>query len=47
MTGSWRQALPDVRQWWGGPHGYPQVVRNSLRCPGLVGRPSRISGSVR
>ena len=46
MTGSCRQALPDVWKWWGGPHGYPQVVRNPPGCPGMVGSPSRMSCSV-
>ena len=32
-----RRDLPDVREWLGGPPG----------CPGLVGRPSRMSGSDR
>ena len=35
MSGSGREAIPDVREWSGGPPG----------CPGVVGRPSRMSGS--
>ena len=31
------EALPEVREWWGGPPG----------CPGVVGRPSWMSGSDR
>ena len=34
MTGSDREALPEVREWSGSPPG----------CPGVVGRPSRKSG---
>ena len=37
MPKSGRQALKDVREWSGGPPGYP----------GVVWRPSRMSGSVR
>ena len=35
MSGSGREALPDVREW----------SRGSLRIPGVVGRASRMSGS--
>ena len=35
MSKSGWEALPDVREWLGGPPG----------CPGVVGRPSRLSGS--
>ena len=34
MSGSGREALPDVREWSGRPRG----------CPGVIGRPSRMSG---
>ena len=37
MSGICREAFPDVREWSGGPQGYL----------GVVGRPSRISGSGR
>ena len=37
MSGSGWEALPDIREWLGGP---PE-------CLGLVGRPSRMSGCVR
>ena len=37
MSGSCREALPDVQKWSGGPPG----------CPGVVGRPYRMSGSGR
>ena len=37
MSGSGREALPDVREWSGGPPG----------CLGVVGRTSRMSGSSR
>ena len=35
MSGNGREALPDVREWSGGPPG----------CPGVVGMPSRMSRS--
>ena len=35
MSGSGREALPDVREW----------SRGSFRIPGVVGRASRMSGS--
>ena len=37
MSGSGREALPNVREWSGDPHGFLRVV----------GRPSRMSGSGR
>ena len=37
MSGSGREAFPDVREWSGGPAG----------CLGVVGRPCRMSGSDR
>ena len=37
MSGRGRESLKDVQEWSGGPPG----------CPGVVGRPSRISGSYR
>ena len=37
VSGNGREALPDVREWSGGPRG----------CPGVVGRPSWKSGSGR
>ena len=37
MSVSGREALPEVREWSGGLPG----------CPGVVGRPSRMSGSGR
>ena len=37
MSGSSREALPDVLEWSGGPPG----------CPGVVGRPSLMSESGR
>ena len=37
MTGSGREALPDVRKWLGGP----------AECPGVVGSLSRMSESGR
>ena len=35
MSGSGREALPNVQEWSGGSPG----------CPGVVGRPSQMSGS--
>ena len=37
MSGSGRETLPDVWEWSGDPPG----------CPGVVGRPSQMSGSGR
>ena len=37
MSGSGRNSLLDVREWTGGP----------LECPGVVGRPSQMSGNDR
>ena len=37
MSGIGREAFPDVREWSGRPRG----------CPGVVGRPSRMSGNGR
>ena len=37
MYGCGREALPHILEWSGGPPG----------CPGVVGRPSRLSGSGR
>ena len=37
MSVSFREDLPDVQEWSGGP----------LRCPGVVGRLSRMTGSGR
>ena len=37
MSGSGREALPNVREWLGGPPG----------CPGVFGRPFRMSGNGR
>ena len=37
MSGSGREALQDVMEWSGGHPG----------CPGVVGRPSRMSDSCR
>ena len=34
MTGSGREAIPDVREWLGAPSG----------CLGVVGRPSLMTG---
>ena len=36
MSGSCQEALPIVRQWSG----------SLFRCPGVVGRPSRMSGTL-
>ena len=37
MSGSYWEALPDVREWSEDPPG----------CPGVVGRPSQMSGRCR
>ena len=44
MSGSCREALPDVQEWSGVP---PICPEGSSRCPGEVGMPSRVSGSCR
>ena len=52
MSGSARGALPDVREWSGGPpkksgSGREALPgsRNASRCPGVVGMPFLMSGS--
>ena len=54
MTGSGREALPDVRDWSGGLLGgreaYPDVREPSVGppgCPRVVGKPFQLSGSSR
>ena len=47
MSGSGREALPDVREWSGGPLGCPVVVGGPSRMSGMVGRPFRMSGCCR
>ena len=47
MTGSGRDALPDVRDWLGGPTGCLAVTGGLPGCQGVVGRPSWMSGSGR
>ena len=37
MSGSCREVIPNVREWAGVPSG----------CPGVIRRPSRMSGSDR
>ena len=44
MFESGRVALPDVREWSGNP---PECLVGPLGYPGVVGRPSRMSGSYR
>ena len=45
MSGSGWEALLDVREWSGGPHGCPRVVGNPPMCPGVALTPSRMSQS--
>ena len=54
MSRSGREALSDVKEWFGGPPGcqgvvwrYSQRSGGSSECPGVVERPSRMSGNVR
>ena len=54
MTGSDREAIPDVREWSASlpdvPVAFPDVqewLGGPPGCPGVVGRPSRMSGSGR
>ena len=44
MSGSGREALPDVREWLADPPICPGVVGSTPVCLGVVGRPSRMSG---
>ena len=41
IFGSSPEALSDVREWSGNPHGCPG---GPLRCPGVFGRPSWMFG---
>ena len=36
-------ALPDVQEWSGGPPSCLRVVEGPVECPGVLGRPSRLS----
>ena len=47
MSGSGREALPEVREWSMGTPGCPGVVGGPLGCPGVVGGASRMSESGR
>ena len=47
MSRSGREAITDVREWSGRPQGFAGVVRGPPGYLGVVGRPSRISGSGR
>ena len=42
MSGSGRKALPDIREWSGGPPGFPRVVGKTSR---EIGRPFQMFGS--
>ena len=45
MSGCSRESLPNIREWLGGPPGYPGAVGRHARCPGVVKWLSRMSGS--
>ena len=45
MFGSGREALPDVREWSGGPREFTGVVGRPTRITSSGRRPSRISRS--
>ena len=45
MYGSCREAFPDVRELSEGPPVYPGVVGRPSQLSGSGGRPSRMSGS--
>ena len=47
MSGSGREALPDVRKWSGGHRKLAGVVGRSTGCPGVFGTLSRVSRSWR
>ena len=44
MSGSGHKAIPNVREWSGGPHGNPGVVGGLPGCLGVVRKPSWKSG---
>ena len=44
MSGNGHEALPDDLEWLGNP---PGSLAGPLGCPGVVERPSRMSGSGR
>ena len=43
MSGSGRDDLPDVREWSVEPPDFREWTGGPLGCPGVVGRPSRMS----
>ena len=54
MTGSVREALPDVQEWLGSPPGSPEALTGfwlwsvgSPECPGVINMPSQMSCSCR
>ena len=47
LSGSGREALPDVSVWSRGPPNVKEWSEGLPGCPGVVGRPSRMSGSGR
>ena len=47
MSGSGRDALPDVREWSGYLGNLREWSGSPPECPGVVGRPSQMSGSGR
>ena len=47
MSGSGRQCLSDVREWFGTPPDVREWSGESPGCTGVVGRPCRMSGSGR
>ena len=45
MSGTGREALPDVREWWNALQDVRQWSVSTPKCPGVVGSPSRKSRS--
>ena len=47
MSGSCRETLLNVPDWWEAFPDIQQWSRGPPECPGVVGRPSQMSGSYR
>ena len=45
MSETGRKAISNVREWSGGPPGFPGAVGGPHGCPRVVEWPSRMSGS--
>ena len=47
MSGSGLVALPNVREWSGGPPNVQEGLEVLLECPGVVERPTKCPGMVK